>query len=69
MDISKVLSDLRHELENLDAAIWTLERLQQAGPRKRGRPPKSVSAMANSQPERAPQEVPEKPVRTARRRP
>jgi hypothetical protein len=42
MDISKVLDHLRKELEYLDAAIVSLERLQQKGLR-RGRPPKSRS--------------------------
>ena len=44
MDLSKVLAELREELENLNAAILSLERLQQAGPR-RGRPPKALSQM------------------------
>jgi hypothetical protein len=44
MDITKVVAELRQELANLDAAIVTLERLQQSGPRRRGRPPKSMSA-------------------------
>ena len=41
MDLDKVLAQLREELENLDAAILSLERLQQPGPR-RGRPPKAL---------------------------
>jgi hypothetical protein len=45
MDLSKVLAQLREELENLDAAIQSLERLQQDVPR-RGRPPKTVSQMS-----------------------
>jgi hypothetical protein len=40
MDLTKVLAQLHAELANLDAAILSLERLQQEGPR-RGRPPKS----------------------------
>ena len=44
MDITKVVAELRQELANLDAAILTLERLQQVGPRRRGRPPKSMAA-------------------------
>ena len=39
MDLDKVLAQLRAELENLDAAIVSLERLQTEG-RRRGRPPK-----------------------------
>jgi hypothetical protein len=44
MDLVRVLAQLREELANLDAAIFSLERLQQeGGSRKRGRPPKAVS--------------------------
>jgi hypothetical protein len=39
MDLAKVLHELRRELENLDSAILSLERLQQTG-RRRGRPPR-----------------------------
>ena len=42
MDLSKVLAQLRAELENLDAAILSLERLQHDG-KRRGRPPKAIS--------------------------
>jgi len=42
MDLSKVLSELRQELERLDAAIVSLERLKEEG-RRRGRPPKALS--------------------------
>ncbi len=38
MDLTKVLQQLHEELENLNAAILSLERLQEAG-RRRGRPP------------------------------
>lgn len=38
MDLVRVLADLRAELDNLDAAIASLERLQERG-RRRGRPP------------------------------
>jgi hypothetical protein len=37
MDLSKVLAQLRAELENLDAAIANLERIEQ-GDGRRGRP-------------------------------
>ena len=43
VDLVKVLEQLRSELANLDAAIVSLERLQQ-GARRRGRPPGSTSA-------------------------
>lgn len=45
MDLSKILASLRQELENLDAAILSLERLQHEG-RRRGRPPKVLAEMA-----------------------
>lgn len=43
MDLGKVLAHLHEELDNLSAAIATLERLQQ-GSRRRGRPPRLVPA-------------------------
>jgi hypothetical protein len=43
MELDKVLAQLRSELENLDAAIVSMERLQTEGPR-RGRPPKLLAA-------------------------
>lgn len=49
MDISKVLDQLRKELEHLDAAIVSLERLQEKGVR-RGRPPKSPSELSRPRP-------------------
>ena len=45
MDLNKVLAQLREELENLDAAILSLERLQQEG-RRRGRPPKILANLS-----------------------
>jgi hypothetical protein len=47
MDLSKVLAELREELANLDAAILSLERLQQEG-RRRGRPPKALSQLSKA---------------------
>ena len=44
MDIVKVLEELRRELEHLDAAILSLERLQEKSV-KRGRPPKLLSQL------------------------
>jgi hypothetical protein len=44
MDLSKVLGELRRELERLDAAILSLERLGEEGP-KRGRPPKLLAGI------------------------
>lgn len=42
MDLTKVLAQLRQELEYIDAAIISLERLQAKGAR-RGRPPKGLA--------------------------
>lgn len=42
MDLEKVLAQLHAELENLDAAIASLERIQQGG-RRRGRPPELLN--------------------------
>ena len=38
MDLAHVLQQLHEELENLDAAILSLEKLQRSG-KRRGRPP------------------------------
>ena len=38
MDLARVLAQLHEELDNLNAAILSLERLQESG-RRRGRPP------------------------------
>ena len=48
MDLNKVLAQLREELENLDTAILSLERLQTEGHRRRGRPPKALSNLART---------------------
>ena len=47
MDLTKVLAQLREELDNLDAAILSLERLQHEG-RRRGRPPKALANLAKA---------------------
>ena len=44
MDLRKVLAELRQELERLDAAILSMERLQVEG-RRRGRPPKLLAGL------------------------
>lgn len=48
MDLSKVLAELRQELERLDAAIVSLERLKEEGRSRRGRPPKTVDGVKDS---------------------
>jgi hypothetical protein len=45
MDLTKVLEELRRELQHLDSAILTLERLQAKSVRRRGRPPKLLSEL------------------------
>jgi uncharacterized membrane protein YccC len=58
MDLNKVLAQLREELENLDTAILSLERLQNnEGHRRRGRPPKALSNLSRAA--RAVKEEPE----------
>jgi len=47
MDLSKVLTQLRAELEDLNTAIASLERLQQEG-RRRGRPPKALAQLSKA---------------------
>jgi hypothetical protein len=44
MDLAKVLQQLHEELEALNAAILSLERLNQGG-RRRGRPPEWLAAL------------------------
>ena len=44
MDLEKVLEQLRSELQNLDAAIVSLENLHQSA-RRRGRPPAWLASM------------------------
>ena len=48
MDLTKVLGELRRELEYLDAAILSLERLQARTSRRRGRPPKLMRELQRS---------------------
>jgi len=39
MDLTKILADLGQELEHIDEAILSLERLTRGHGRRRGRPP------------------------------
>ena len=64
MDLAKVLAHLHEELDSLNAAIATLERLQQGG-RRRGRPPRLVPAHAS----RAIELTGKQPARTEHRHP
>jgi hypothetical protein len=45
MDVLKMLSELRHEREQIEEAIMTLERLARGRGRRRGRPPAWMSAL------------------------
>jgi hypothetical protein len=47
MDLTKVLEELRKELQHLDAAIQSLQRLQEKAAR-RGRPPKALRELRRS---------------------
>jgi hypothetical protein len=60
MDLAKVLTQLHKELDNLNATIATLERMQQGG-----RPPRRVPSQAS----RANQSTGKRAPRTERRRP
>ena len=64
MDLVKVLALLREELDSLNAAIATLEQLQQGG-RRRGRPPRLVQEPSS----RAMDLTGKQPARTVHRRP
>ena len=43
MDVSKILTELRQEREQIEEAIMSLERLARARGRRRGRPPAWMS--------------------------
>jgi hypothetical protein len=64
MDLTKVLANLHEELDSLNAAIATLERLQKGG-RRRERPPRLVHGQAN----RAIELTGKQPAKTERRHP
>jgi hypothetical protein len=51
MDLVKVLAQLRQELASLDAAIESLERLNEGGQRRRRYPSKTLSATGAGSPE------------------
>lgn len=48
MDVSKILSELRHEREQIEQAILSLEMLARGRGRKRGRPPAWMSQMTTA---------------------
>ena len=51
MDLAKVLQQLHEELDALNAAILSLERLSQGG-RRRGRPPEWLTALRKEKPKK-----------------
>ncbi|PWU12126.1 MAG: hypothetical protein C5B51_01215 [Terriglobia bacterium] len=51
MELAKVLTQLRAELKDLDAAIACLERIEGGG-RRRGRPPAYLVSAKRSRPKR-----------------
>ena len=59
MDLSKVLQQLHRELENLDAAIKSLERLQEATRKREKTPATMVEAGPASRRGRKPRTVEE----------
>jgi len=46
MDLAKLISDLRHELELVDRAIQSLTPLAATASKRRGRPPKEISSVS-----------------------
>lgn len=62
MDIIKMLSELRTEREQIEAAIIVLERLAHGHGKRRGRPPAWMGATKSKQPSPAKDDVPKKRV-------
>jgi len=61
MDLEKVLDQLRDELHNLQAAIASLEQLQQTS-RRRGRPPAWLASVPKpGRPKKGTRSKPKKP--------
>jgi hypothetical protein len=57
MDVTKILTELRQEREQIEEAIMSLERLARGRGRRRGRPPswmaeldKKIGKVSNSKP-------------------
>lgn len=46
MDVSKILTELREERQQIEEAIISLERLARGRGRRRGRPPAWISEMS-----------------------
>jgi len=54
MDVSKILTELREEREQIEEAILSLERLARGRGRRRGRPPAWMSEMTTKRRGRPP---------------
>jgi hypothetical protein len=54
MDVSKILTELRDERQQIEEAILSLERLARGRGRRRGRPPAWMSEIAAKQRGRPP---------------
>jgi hypothetical protein len=67
MDLAKVLAQLHAELDNVNAAIESLERIKEGG-RRRGRPPVWLNKQRGEDPRGGPAATQQAPKR-ARRRP
>ena len=50
MDIGKMIAELRAEREQIEHAILALERIARGGAKRRGRPPKWMSAQTSAEP-------------------
>jgi hypothetical protein len=50
MDVSKILSELKEERQQIEEAILSLERLARGRGRRRGRPPSWMSEMTAKKP-------------------
>jgi hypothetical protein len=53
MDITQIIAELRSEREQIDEAIVALERLARGSGKRRGRPPKWMTADKNEAPQPA----------------
>jgi len=54
MDVSKILTELRDERQQIEEAILSLERLARGRGKRRGRPPSWMSEIATKQRGRPP---------------
>jgi hypothetical protein len=54
MDVSKILTELREERQQIEEAIISLERLARGRGRRRGRPPAWISEMTTKKRGRPP---------------